>query len=165
MNQEKIKYFILSLSGGGIRGILSAKVLAYIQNKIEEKMEKGRVFHFTEKVDLFAGTSTGSILALALNVKDLEIENILHHFFQNNTIADTYSKVIIPAHNITQEDPDRVLYFFKTTSAISSDRNFFMKDVIRASTAAPTYFAPANIRRVNSNKEYVGEEMGFIDDC
>jgi patatin-like phospholipase/acyl hydrolase len=50
-------YHILSLDGGGLRGVLTAKLL--------ERLE---IAHpgFLSKVDLFAGTSTGGILALGL---------------------------------------------------------------------------------------------------
>lgn len=51
-------YFnILSLDGGGIRGLLSCKLLERL-----DRLHPG----FLEKVDLFAGTSTGGILALGL---------------------------------------------------------------------------------------------------
>jgi patatin-like phospholipase/acyl hydrolase len=50
-------YRILSLDGGGIRGVLTASILERI-----EKTQPG----FMAKFDLFAGTSTGGILALAL---------------------------------------------------------------------------------------------------
>ncbi len=49
---------ILSLDGGGIRGIVAAKMLATIEEKI------GQPLH--EYFDLIAGTSTGSILAAAI---------------------------------------------------------------------------------------------------
>lgn len=48
---------ILSLDGGGIRGVLTAALL----ERLEEKQPG-----FLSLVDLFAGTSTGGILALAL---------------------------------------------------------------------------------------------------
>jgi uncharacterized protein len=50
-------YYILSLDGGGIRGVLTASLL----ERLEEKQPG-----FLKKVDLFAGTSTGGILSLAL---------------------------------------------------------------------------------------------------
>ena len=50
-------YHILSLDGGGIRGYLTILLL--------EQLEKERP-GFLEQIDLFAGTSTGSIIALAL---------------------------------------------------------------------------------------------------
>jgi patatin-like phospholipase/acyl hydrolase len=51
------KYHILSLDGGGIRGILTAIILEKI---VEEYPD------FLTKIDLIAGTSTGGILALGL---------------------------------------------------------------------------------------------------
>jgi patatin-like phospholipase/acyl hydrolase len=50
-------YHILSLDGGGLRGVLTAKIL--------ERLEEA-VPGFLDRVDLFAGTSTGGILALGL---------------------------------------------------------------------------------------------------
>lgn len=50
-------YHILSLDGGGIRGVLTARLL--------ERLEKAHP-GFLSKVDLIAGTSTGGILALGL---------------------------------------------------------------------------------------------------
>ncbi len=50
-------YRILALDGGGMRGYLTARLLQRL-----EEMRPGWI----SKVDLFAGTSTGSIIALAL---------------------------------------------------------------------------------------------------
>ena len=50
-------YHILSLDGGGIRGYLTILLLEMLEEK-----RPG----FLEQIDLFAGTSTGSIIALAL---------------------------------------------------------------------------------------------------
>ena len=52
---------VLSIDGGGIRGIIPAMVLA----KIEEESKK----KIAEMFDLIAGTSAGGIIALGLNVK------------------------------------------------------------------------------------------------
>lgn len=51
------RYRILSLDGGGIRGYLSVLLL--------ERLEEAHP-GFLEQIDLFAGTSTGSFIALAL---------------------------------------------------------------------------------------------------
>ncbi|HQT92841.1 MAG TPA: patatin-like phospholipase family protein [Candidatus Kryptobacter bacterium] len=53
------KYRILSLDGGGIRGIITASLLHRLGSE-------PRLTGFLEKVDLLAGTSTGGLLALAL---------------------------------------------------------------------------------------------------
>ncbi len=51
------RYRILSCDGGGIRGILTARIL---QRLVEARPE------FLGKTDLYAGTSTGSIIAIGL---------------------------------------------------------------------------------------------------
>jgi uncharacterized protein len=56
------KYKILSIDGGGIRGIIPAKILAEV-----EKITGKRI---CQLFDLIAGTSTGGILALALAKPD-----------------------------------------------------------------------------------------------
>jgi patatin-like phospholipase/acyl hydrolase len=50
-------YLVLSIDGGGIRGILTARILERIDQVLPG---------FLSKIDLFAGTSTGGLLALGL---------------------------------------------------------------------------------------------------
>ncbi len=52
------KYKVLSIDGGGIRGIIPAKILAEIEKRTEERIFK--------LFNLIAGTSTGGILASGL---------------------------------------------------------------------------------------------------
>lgn len=51
------KYRVLSLDGGGIRGLLTAQILVVLEKAVPD---------WIDKVDLVAGTSTGGILALGL---------------------------------------------------------------------------------------------------
>jgi patatin-like phospholipase/acyl hydrolase len=55
--ESKKYYKILSLDGGGIRGLLTCKMLQELEDCCPG---------FLDKIDLFAGTSTGGILALGL---------------------------------------------------------------------------------------------------
>jgi patatin-like phospholipase/acyl hydrolase len=66
------KYRILSLDGGGIRGVLTAAILARLEANFPG---------FLSRVDLFAGTSTGGLIALALA-----------HGVKLQTIRDLYEK-------------------------------------------------------------------------
>ncbi|NEO77263.1 patatin-like phospholipase family protein [Moorena sp. SIO4G3] len=63
--EEKPKFKILSLDGGGMRGVISARILQEIEDKIDKKY--GQKLH--EYFDLVAGTSTGSILAAGIACK------------------------------------------------------------------------------------------------
>ncbi|MCA9892044.1 MAG: patatin-like phospholipase family protein [Anaerolineae bacterium] len=53
---------VLSIDGGGIRGIIAAKFLAEIEHCINQSI--------SELFDFIAGTSTGGILALGLTLPD-----------------------------------------------------------------------------------------------
>jgi len=52
---------VLALDGGGIRGIIPATILDYLERKIQEIQEDKRI-RLADLVDLVAGTSTGSIV-------------------------------------------------------------------------------------------------------
>jgi patatin-like phospholipase/acyl hydrolase len=56
--------FILSIDGGGIRGIIPATVLISFEKKIKKRKLKG---HLADYFDLIAGTSTGGIIAAGLS--------------------------------------------------------------------------------------------------
>lgn len=53
-------YKILSIDGGGIRGVFALKILTFIQEEVDRD--------FLSSIDCFAGTSTGALIATALNL-------------------------------------------------------------------------------------------------
>ena len=55
-------FTVLSIDGGGIRGIIPAKILAYIEEETGSPI--------ADLFDLITGTSTGGIITLALTVPD-----------------------------------------------------------------------------------------------
>lgn len=61
-NKENQKFKVLALDGGGIRGVVSARILKEVETILSET--KGQKLH--EYFDLIAGTSTGSILAAGI---------------------------------------------------------------------------------------------------
>lgn len=52
---------VLSIDGGGIRGIVPATILDYLEKKIQE-IQKDHRIRLSSLVDMVAGTSTGSIV-------------------------------------------------------------------------------------------------------
>jgi len=60
---------ILSIDGGGVRGIIPAAVLAYLEKKIQEIQKDDRI-RIANLVDFVAGTSTGSIISAAMLIPD-----------------------------------------------------------------------------------------------
>jgi patatin-like phospholipase/acyl hydrolase len=56
------RYRILSIDGGGIRGIIPASVAVYIENRLQ-RLTKNPEARISDYFDFIAGTSTGAILA------------------------------------------------------------------------------------------------------
>lgn len=155
---------ILSVDGGGIKGIFAASFLAEIEQKCSVKI--------CDYFDILAGTSTGGIITAALSVgipaKDileLYMENAKCIFPQNKyfklfktkyrskflepiiakalkdlKIRDCKTRLLIPAYNLEQ----RSARVFKTphTKDLYFDKDILLKDIVMATTAAPLYFPP-----------------------
>lgn len=68
----KMAKIILSLDGGGIRGAATAHFLEKVEQTLQIKYNKS----IRDCVDFYAGTSTGSIIALGLATTNLPISNI-----------------------------------------------------------------------------------------
>ena len=75
---------ILCLDGGGMRGIISARILQEVEREIQEK--KGLALH--EYFDMIAGTSTGSILTAGIATQKTSQELI--------DLYKTEGKIIFP---------------------------------------------------------------------
>ena len=77
MFEHKDTIKILSIDGGGIRGLIPALLLAEIEKNCGQ---------ISQLFDFFAGTSTGGILTLLLNrpnaLPAIEISNIYQGDFQ-----------------------------------------------------------------------------------
>ena len=184
---------VLSIDGGGIRGIIPAMVLAEIERRTEKRI--------AEMFDLVAGTSTGGILALGLTKPGQDgkpeysakklielyeteggrifsipvwhriksaggvleekypsegIEEVAKEYFGDVRLAQAHKEVLVTAYEIEKRSP----WFFKRRHALDPNKkgyNPFMREVARATSAAPTYFEPLQLT--------VGSEgdLAFID--
>lgn len=187
-------YRILSVDGGGIRGIIPAIVLAEIERRSGQ--------HITHLFDLMAGSSTGGLLILALNVPDEQghpaytaeeiaqiyeidgpkifsasvwhrvqsvgsiastkyssegIEEVVDHWFGDLQLSDALGDVLITSYEIQERQP----WFFRSMEARHSHHcEFSMRDVARATTAAPTYFEPARVKHPELGE---GQFFALID--
>ena len=60
------KITVLSIDGGGIRGIIPATILAYLEKEFNRKMQaqsgSQKQYRIADMFDFVAGTSTGGIL-------------------------------------------------------------------------------------------------------
>lgn len=70
------------------------------------------------------------------------IDTVLDDCFSDLNLSDSLGNVLITSYEIQRRQP----WFFRSRKArLSSHCDFKMRDVVRASTAAPTYFEPAQI--------------------
>lgn len=175
MSSPSSQHFqILSIDGGGIKGLFVAATLA----TIEDDLRINIVDHF----DLITGTSTGGIIALGLGLglKPKEIvrfyvdkcpqifrnplkfcslkhwlftkfsqaplRDALKAIFGDHRLSDSTKRLVIPAYNLGEDD----VYLFKTPHHERLRRDFkvFMWTAALATSAAPTYFHPC--REVNA---------------
>lgn len=185
MANTKIR--ILSLDGGGIRGVIPATIMVEIEHRLQARTGNPDV-RIADYVDLVAGTSTGGILtglylcpdenkrpkftasqALDLYLKNgheifqmeflskaaklyivfnemypsTPIEGLLNQYFGEVELDDLLKPCLITSYDIR----NRKAHFFNSVDARSGRKiyNYKLKDVCRATSAAPTYFEPAKI--------------------
>jgi hypothetical protein len=170
---------ILSLDGGGIRGILTLEYLGAIENMLKKRSGRDD-FLLCDYFDLIGGTSTGSIIAAGLACgmpveqlkklyRDLGNSVFVKKFWRVGVLAPKFpSEPVRQALNAqlgadTTLDSDRVrtglMIMTKRLDAGSpwplhnhpdaryapQDGQLRLAEVVRASTAAPTYFEPQTI--------------------
>ncbi len=78
---------ILSLDGGGIRGAATTQFLAMVEEKLQADHNKS----IRDCVDFYAGTSTGSIIALALATTNMTMDQI-NDLYNYKTAQDIFSE-------------------------------------------------------------------------
>jgi patatin-like phospholipase/acyl hydrolase len=79
-----------------------------------------------------------------------ELEERLEEYFGNTNLSALLKPCVITAYNIR----DRYAHFFRQQRAvINPDHDFPVKEVARATSAAPTYFECARVKSLN-NKYY-----------
>ena len=64
-------FYVLSLSGGGVLGLFTARIIEHIENEISAPI--------ASKFDLLAGTSVGGLLALALS-REIPASDVVKYF-------------------------------------------------------------------------------------
>jgi len=195
MMKKKIR--ILSIDGGGIRGIIPAKILVKVEELLQEYSQNPRV-KISSFFDLIAGTSTGSILGalylcpkysgskeakysakeildLYLNYgsniferswktklidyfglgnplyKEEYLEKMLKDYFDDLKLADLLKPCLFPAYDI---EHGKAIFFNQMNAYKDVSQNFLVREVVRASTAAPTYFPVAKLSNQSKESAY-----------
>ena len=178
---------ILALDGGGIRGALSLGVLERVEEAYRERLARPDLV-LRDVFDLFAGTSTGAIIAASLawghpvrEVIRLYTEQgramfrrsppwgVIRAKYRAESLADMFRKMFLeedgtPARLGTARLSDRLLLTVLRNATTGSawpltnnpaanfnaegpecNLNIPIWKLLRASTAAPTFFPPERI--------------------
>ena len=174
-----MSYRILSLSGGGIRGIFQAVYLRLLAERLKAPIH--------EVFDLIAGTSTGAIIAagLAIGADAGRAESLfrawgpkifarrwfspvrrgarysaeplrkaLESFYKDAKLDNCHTELAITG-TVLEHFKCRVFSHLREGDTVNEfDRKLSLAEVVLASCAAPTFFPPARLH---------GEERTFVD--
>jgi patatin-like phospholipase/acyl hydrolase len=191
------KIRVLSVDGGGIRGIIPGTILAQLERFLQQQSNNNR--KIGDYFDLIAGTSTGGILSCIYLTPDEEgkakysaqdavdlyikyghtifnrklgqkvfnpggivrekysadsIYELLTTYFGDVTLDKLIKPSLITSYNITDR---RAVFFTSADARTDNIYNFYVRDVARATSAAPTYFSPAYIQSLN------GQMFALVD--
>jgi uncharacterized protein len=87
------------------------------------------------------------------------IEKTLERYFGDVRLKDALKPVVVPTYDIEKQMP----IFFKSERArASADADFLMRQVARATSAAPTYFPPEKIPTADPLQYYALIDGGVI---
>ncbi|HPI82269.1 MAG TPA: patatin-like phospholipase family protein [Candidatus Paceibacterota bacterium] len=175
---------ILAIDGGGIRGIVPAAILDYLERKIQEIQGDSRI-RISSLFDFVSGTSTGSIVGSLMlvpgdrkNIPLYSMKEIMDLYIQMGPEVFKKNKwhniktlwglfgPKFPASNIecpliqilnhykmkdlikpclfTGYDIDkRRVNIYTNRDATQKYGDYYVKDIVRGSTAIPAFFPPA----------------------
>ena len=73
---------LLSIDGGGIRGLIAVEMLARMEDMLREELGRGEDFVLADYFDYVAGTSTGAIIATCLAL-GMSAETVRRFYLEN----------------------------------------------------------------------------------
>jgi patatin-like phospholipase/acyl hydrolase len=187
--QTTRKHVILSIDGGGVRGVIPARILQEIEERIK--------LPIYEVVDTISGNSTGGIIALGLVTPDKSgtkakyravdlvtlyrersrdifskslwhrvktgfgtwgtkyereaLDKILDEQFGLNTLSNTLKNTLIFSYSLDFREGH---LWSSAIAKTQPKKDFYLKDIAAATSAAPTYFVPARISNTQNNYCY-----------
>lgn len=177
---------VLSIDGGGVRGLLPATILLLLEKKLQQKTSNPNA-RIADYFDLLAGTSTGGILTCMYLLPGADgrpkytAEDVLNFYKTKMTTVFSrtlYDKVtsvwgwdgpqysvspyetmlkqyagdallsqllrpcVLTSYNIDIGEPH---FFCNSSDKKEMPYDFYVRDVARSTSAAPTYFVPSEI--------------------
>lgn len=183
---------ILSIDGGGIRGVIPGQILVILEEKLKNKTgnQDARIADY---FDLIAGTSTGGILTCAYLTPDKDkpgrpkftatevvdlylknggdifnislghklrtmggildekypesgLEKALMKYFEDTKLSELLKPCLITSYDIKRRQGH---FFTQHDAARKKGWDFLVREVARATSAAPTYFQCSDVKSVS----------------
>lgn len=112
---------LLSLDGGGIRGVITLEILAAIEKQLKQQLNKGDEFRLSDFFDYIAGTSTGAIIAAGLSI-GMSVQELLD--FYRSKGKDMFDKAFILKRWKALYESGPLLQMLKETFGADTDLIF-----------------------------------------
>ena len=201
------KLRILTIDGGGIRGVIPAVILNHIEERLQAKTNNPHAT-LADYFDMIAGTSTGGILTVLfllpatakgdkkksryfakeaidlykkhgkaifkkkVNAGNLSkvlgaiytekgLESILKEKVGNVKLSEARKPCLITAYDISSR---HAVFFTSPDAVVSPHKDYYMRDIARSTSAAPTYFQPAKINSLSGKTAYLIDGGIFAND-
>ncbi|XP_024519051.1 patatin-like protein 2 [Selaginella moellendorffii] len=166
-NRGSSKKRVLSIDGGGVRGLIASQILEHLEQCLQDL--DGEHARIADYFDMISGTSTGGIMCLMLAVPDSQGRPL----FTAKQITDFYlknSSTIFPQSIFTAANGlfgpkyaahpiERILKSYvedlrmrDTLAFADASKNAFLRDVARGTSAAPTYFSPVEFETTEGTR-------------
>lgn len=95
---------ILSLDGGGIRGVLTLEILLEIETQLRRELKRGNDFRLSDFFDYIGGTSTGAIIATGLSM-GMSVNQLLDFYEEKGEAMFSKSWLIKRVKHFYQDGP------------------------------------------------------------
>lgn len=195
------KIRILSIDGGGIRGVIPATILEYLEKRLQYLSGNPQAV-LADFFEMMAGTSTGGLLTCFYLLPPLEndtektgrffaheasvlyeqygkdifkpkvplgklakarvlfddiyaadgLENLLIQRFGNAKLSETTRHCLLTAYDITDR---RAVFFTRPEARKYPHKDYYLRDISRATAAAPVFFPIAKITSLGGKNSYL----------
>jgi len=199
--KAKPKFIVLSVDGGGIRGIVPARILQELEERIGKPI--------SDLVNLSVGTSTGGIIVTALNTsnehnrpkykaedlvdlyqkrgKDIfstsiwrkakiglglwgakydrsNLDNILTQMLGESLLSEALKPIMVISYSLSGDGiyGDGINFWSSRVAKTADKKDFYLKDIAGATSAAPTFFEPKTLLNKTKNKTYIESDGGIF---
>ncbi|WVZ10508.1 hypothetical protein V8G54_015038 [Vigna mungo] len=177
---------VLSIDGGGIRGIIPGVILEYLESQLQE-IDDDKDARLADYFDVISGTSTGGLVASMLAAPDPKANNrpfgvfapllnigkafigpkydgkYLHELIRkklgDTMLHETLTNLVIPAFDVKKLQPTMFSSFQLETEPTL---DVPLSDICIATSAAPTYL-PAHHFTKEDGEGRVIKEFNLID--